>query len=158
MPFRPVLSRLVILAGAAVAMAVSACSNQADSDSLTRARRNLRIAPCGSAPAAAGVAGENEDSRAVYLTDWIVVAVCHLDALVTTAEAEQRPITLFIEGLDSGNRPAGIDLDSGILTFTLDRTEQNKELWRPFLYNPLFDRTTTMRISTGGSLPVCPEE
>ena len=149
MPFRPVVAKLVILACAAAALAASGCSGQTDSDGLTTARRHLRIAPCGSAPAVAGVAGVNPNPHGVYLGDWIVVSVCHLDGLVKAAEAEQRPITLFIEGLDSGNRPVGIDLDSGIITFVLDRNEGNKQLWKPLLYDPLFAPTTTMRVSAG---------
>lgn len=150
---KPLRSRavreMVILASAAAALAVGGCVNQSDSDSLTTARRNLRAVPCGPASAIAGVAGVNPQPHQVYLTDWIVVAVCHLDALVKTAEAQQQPITLFIEGLDSGNQPTGIDLDSGVLTFVLDRNEDNKKLWQPLLYNPLFDPTTTMRVSVG---------
>jgi hypothetical protein len=141
------LRELLLLAAAA--LAAGGCSNPSDSDPLTAARRNLRIAPCGPDAAVAGAAGVNPEPRGVYLTDWIVVAVCHLDELAKRAEAAQQPITLFIEGLDSGNEPVGIDLDSGIVTFTLDRDEDNRPLWKPLLYNPLFDPTTTMRISAG---------
>jgi len=148
MPLRPRVTKLSLLACAA-ALAVAGCSSHADSDSLTAARRHLRIAPCGPAPAVAGVAGVNAEPREVYLGDWVLVAVCHLDALVKAAEAEQQPITLFIEGLDSYNHPTGVDLDSGILTFTLDRNEKNRALWQPLLYNPLFDPTTTLRVSVG---------
>jgi hypothetical protein len=147
MRFRPVVSKLAILAAAAALAA--GCSQQGDSDSLTTARRHLRIAPCGPAPAVAGAAGVNAGAHEVYLGDWVLVAVCHLDTLVKTAEAEQQPITLFIEGIDSGNQPTGVDLDAGILTFILARTEGNKALWQPLLYNPLFDPTTSMRVSAG---------
>jgi hypothetical protein len=143
MPFRPILFCLAVL------LALNGCSQKSDSDYLTQARRHLRMAPCGAAPAVAGVAGVYKDPREVYLGDWIVVAVCHLDKLIKTSEAKQQPITLFIEGLDTGNRPVGVDLDSGILTFILDRTEDNKDVWKPLLYNPLFDSTTSMRISAG---------
>jgi hypothetical protein len=148
MPLRPLVSKLCLLACAA-ALATAGCSNQSDSDSLTTARRHLRMARCGSASTVAGAAGVNADPREVYLGDWVVVAVCHLDEEIKAAEAEQQPITLFIEGLDSGNQPTGVDLDHGILTFTLDRTEANKRLWQPLLYSPLFDRTTSMRVSVG---------
>jgi len=95
------------------------------------------------------VAGVNANPRAVYLGDWIVVSICNLQELVKQAEAEQQPVTLFIEGLDSGNQPTGVDFDSGTVTFILDRTEDNKALWKPLLYNPLFDSTVTVRISAG---------
>ena len=148
MPLRPLVSKLGLLACAAT-LAAAGCSNQSDSDSLTTARRHLRMARCGSAPTVAGAAGVHDDPREVYLTDWVLVAVCHLDEEIKAAEAEQQPITLFIEGIDSGNKPTGVDLDHGILTFTLDRTEANKRLWQPLLYSPLFDHTTSMRVSIG---------
>src|SRR5262245_55257311 len=149
MPLRPVVSKLAILICAVAALALNGCSQHSDADDLAKARRHLRIAPCGAAPTVAGVAGVNPQPQRVYLTDWIVVAVCHLDTLVKTAEAEQQPITLFIEGVDSGNEPTGVDLDSGTLTFELDRSEVNKGLWQPLLYSPLFDPTTSMRVSAG---------
>ncbi|HEV8581781.1 MAG TPA: hypothetical protein VGX68_22155 [Thermoanaerobaculia bacterium] len=155
MTFRPVVWRLVVLI-CAPALALGGCSTRGDSDDLTTARRHLRAAPCGPSPAVAGVAGVNANPHEVYLDDWVLVSVCHLDALMKMAAAEQQPLMLFIEGLDSGNQPTGIDLDSGILTFELDRTEENKGIWQPLLYSPLFDPTTTMRISAGvhGSRPL----
>jgi len=137
--------RLLLLA----LVLLAACSDRQEVDHLGAARRRIHVAPCGPAMAVAGVAGVNADPRQVYLGDWIVVSVCHLDALVHDAEAQQQPITLFIEGLDSGNEPAGMDLESGTLTFILDRNEQNKAIWRQFLYDPLFDADATMRISVG---------
>jgi hypothetical protein len=140
MRLRLLLLSLVLLA---------ACSDRQEVDQLGAARHRIYCAPCGSAVAVAGVAGVNADPRQVYLGDWIVVSVCHLDALLHDAEAQQQPITLFIEGLDSGNEPAGMDLESGTLTFILDRNEQNKAIWRQFLYDPLFDADATMRVSVG---------
>ncbi|MGH9420902.1 MAG: hypothetical protein ACRD3J_13080 [Thermoanaerobaculia bacterium] len=127
----------------------AACSDRQEADQLDMARKRIHSAPCGSTTAVAGVAGVNADPRQVYLGDWIVVSVCHLDALVHDAEAQQQTITLFIEGLDSDVQPSGIDLDSGKLTFSLDRNQQNKEIWRQYLYNPLFDPDATLRVSVG---------
>src|SRR5260221_12895618 len=64
-------------------------------------------------------------------------------------EAEEPSITLYIEGLDAGVEPSGIDIQNGTLTFVLDRNAHNKEIWRQFLYDPLFDPDATMRISVG---------
>ncbi len=125
-------------------------SNRAEADQLGVARHRLHDLPCGPATAVAGVAGVNPDGpRLVYLEDWVVVSVCHLDALVHEAEAQQQPISFFIEGLDSGNEPSGIDLQGGTLTFVLHRNEKNKGIWSPFLYNPLFDPEAMMRVSVG---------
>jgi len=130
-------------------LALIVLASCADSDQLGAARRRLHNAPCGSSQAVAGVAGVNEDPRQVYLGDWVVISVCHLDALLHEAESQQQSITLFIEGLDSGVEPSGVDLETGTLTFILDRNEKNKGIWRQFLYNPLFDPYATMRVSVG---------
>ena len=134
---------------AAAVLLVAGCTRDEDSDQLAKGRRNLKPAPCGATPAIAGVAGINASPRAVYLDDWIVVSVCNLQAVVKQAKAEQQPITLFIEGVDSGLEPTGIDYDSGTLTFILDRTQKNRDIWKPLLYNPLFDPTVTIRVSAG---------
>jgi hypothetical protein len=128
---------------------VAAFSDRLEADQLGRARQRIHPAPCGPATAVAGAAGVNDDPRQVYLEDWVVVSICHLDTLLHDAEAQQQPITLFIQGLDSGNEPSGIDLDSGTLTFVLGRNEKNKEIWRQFLYAPLFDPYSTLHVSVG---------
>ena len=127
----------------------AACTERQEVDQLGSARKRLHSAPCGAATAVAGAAGVNADPRQVYLGDWVVVSVCHLDALVREAEAQQQEITLYIEGLDTGIEPSGIDIESGTITFELNRTAHNKEIWRQFLYNPLFDSDATMRVSVG---------
>src|SRR5688500_9886335 len=109
--------KITIAAVAAAALLAAGCSKEGDHDQLGHARRNLKIAPCGSTPAIAGVAGVNANPRAVYLGDWIVVSVCNMQALLKQAAAEQQPVTLFMEGIDSGNQPSGIDYDSGTMTF-----------------------------------------
>jgi hypothetical protein len=128
---------------------LTACTERQEADQLGAARKHLHSAPCGAATAVAGAAGVNADPRQVYLGDWVVVSVCHLDALVRDAEAQQQSITLFIEGLDTGVAPSGIDIESGTLTFELTRNAKNKSIWRQFLYDPLFDPDATMRISAG---------
>jgi hypothetical protein len=138
----------VVLA-AALALLALACSREGEPDQLTQARRNMKMAPCGSTPAVAGVAGANPDPHQVFLEDWVVVAVCNMQALMKEAEAQQQPVTLFIEGIDSGNEPVGLDYDSGTATFVLDRNEKNKALWKPLLYNPLFDPNVTVHLSVG---------
>lgn len=121
----------------------------ADTDQLSLARRRIRGARCGSTPAVAAVAGVNPGVRQFYVGDWLLVSVCHLDKLLAAADAAQAPVMLFVEGLDTGNQPVGIDRDSGTLTFVLDRNEKNRDLWRPFLYDPLFDPEVSMHVSVG---------
>src|SRR5437764_10617039 len=109
---------------AALALLVAGCAHEEDSDQLARARRNLHVAPCGAVPAVAGIAGVNADPRDVYLGDWIVISICHMDTLLKQADAEQQPVTLFVEGLDAGIKPTGLDFDNGTATFIIDRDEQ----------------------------------
>lgn len=130
-------------------VALTSCAERQEADLLGTARKHLHSAACGAATAVAGAAGVNTDPRQVYLGDWVVVSVCHLDALVRDAEAQQQSITLYIEGLDTGVEPSGIDIEGGTLTFELDRNAKNKHIWSQFLYDPLFDSDATMRISVG---------
>jgi hypothetical protein len=95
------------------------------------------------------VATVNPDSHQVYLGDWVLIRVCNLPKLLQEASAAQTSVTLFVEGMDSGNEPVGVDMESGTLTFVLDRNEKNRNLWKPFLYDPLFDREVSIRLSVG---------
>jgi hypothetical protein len=133
----------------AILLLAAATGMSADTDQLSFARRRLHPAQCGNYPGVAAVASVYPDPHQVYLSDWVVISVCHLDQLVKAAEAEQAPITLFVEGIDSGNEATGIDLESGTLTFELARNAKNQTLWRPFLYDPLFDPEADIRLSVG---------
>ena len=147
------LLRRIIARGTPQVMAViivlTARSSFGDSDQLSAARRRLRSAPCGTSLAVAGVAGVNADPHQAYVGDWLIVSVCHLEQLLKAAEIQQAPITLHVEGMDTGNEPAGVDQESGTLTFVLDRNAKNRQLWRPFLYDPLFDPQVTLHVSVG---------
>ncbi len=143
--------RTVLLAATAALLlfTFTRCGTRNDTDELAVARRNLQPAKCGSTPSVCGVGSVHGDPRHTYLGDWLLVAVCNLDELVKQADAAQAPITLFVEGKDTGNEPTGIDLESGVLTFILDRNDQNRALWQPFLYDPLFDREVSLHMSVG---------
>lgn len=92
----------------------------------------------------------------MYLGDWLLISVCQFDELLKESEAQQKPIHLYVQGIDTGNEAKGIDIDRGILTFILERNETNENLWQPLLYNPLGDRHTDMHVSVGlkGSQPL----
>jgi hypothetical protein len=141
--------RSAVLAALTSLLLLASCAHEGQWDQVSVAHKRLHLAPCGATPAVAGVGGVNEDPAEVYLGDWIIVGVCQLDALEKTANADQQPITLFINGLDTAVAPSGIDYDRGTLTFVLDRNETNKQLWQPLLYDPLFDRMTSMHVSVG---------
>jgi hypothetical protein len=102
------------------------------------------LAPCSAAQTVAGV-----QPRVVYLGDYVYVSVCHLKEFMAEAEAREQKVTLYINGIDTGNEATGIYDDSGMLQFVLNRTDKNKELWRLQLYNPLFEPTETMTIGVG---------
>lgn len=138
-----------VIAPTSIALLLLAACAGADTDQLSAARKRVHPAPCGSSPAVAGVAGVNADPHQLYLGDWAVVSVCQLKTLLDAADAAQSPITLFVEGMDSGNSPVGIDPESGTLTFVLDRNDENRQLWRPFLYDPLFDPEVSIHVSVG---------
>src|SRR3954452_5714291 len=128
----------------------AACAQQHDADELTIARRHLRPVQCGAEPSIAGVAGvDKNDAHLAHLEDWIIVSVCHLDVLMDKAEKEQKPLALFIQGQDFDNPPAGIDFESGQVTFILGRNVRNKHHWHPLLYDPLFEPAISLYVSAG---------
>src|SRR6267142_361149 len=98
-------------------LTAAGCSRNEEWDHLRIAHARLHPAPCSSSPAVAGVTGVNPDPREVFLGDWVVISVCHLDAFMKAAAEQQQPITLFMNGLDTGIQPSGVDLDNGKLTF-----------------------------------------
>lgn len=138
----------IAAAGAVGFLLLASCSG-VDSDSLQRARRSLRPAPCDGVPAVSALATVNDDPHQAYLQDWVLVSVCNLRKLTDDAAAAQAPITMYIEGIDTINEPSGIDLESGTLTFVLNRNHKNRELWKPYLYDPLFDPDVSVHISVG---------
>jgi hypothetical protein len=132
-------------------LAALGCGNHSDNDQLSKGHKNLsaRVAPCGSDIAVDGVAGVNDPSDKVYLDDWVILSVCHLDTLQAEAEKAQKPISLYIEGLDAGVQPSGISLQEGRLTFVLERNDKNKAIWKNLLYAPLKDPVSTIHLSAG---------
>lgn len=109
-----------------------------------------KLASCGAAPAVAGIITPAANPPGtVYLGDYVTLAVCHLDVFLADAESREEKVTLYVDGVDTGNLATAVDHDSGRITFTLDRTEENKELWRLRLYDPLFEPNESIAISVG---------
>jgi hypothetical protein len=144
---------LIELAAGFALVALAGCGTH-NNDQLAQGRANLKHRPqvnCTAEPAVAAVAGVNGNPDTVYLEDWILVSVCNLDKLRADADKAQKPVTLYIQGIDTGVQPAGVDYDSGTLTFVLRRDAKNKDLWNGLLYAPLDDPTSSMYISAGVS-------
>lgn len=110
------------------------------------------IHACGKEAAVSAVATPRDNpERTAYLGDWIKIWVCHLDAFRVEADKEQKDVTLFINGVDSGVKADKVDLNEGSMTFPLDRNDKNKALWAPLLYNPIFQRDEVIFLSVGRS-------
>jgi hypothetical protein len=114
------------------------------------AKPSPSIHACGKDAAVAGVETPKENpEREAYLGDWVKIWVCHLDAFRLEADKEQKDVTLFVNGVDTGVRADKVDLNEGSMTFPLDRNEKNKALWAPLLYNPIFQRDENIFLSVG---------
>lgn len=114
------------------------------------AKPSLSIHACGKDAAVAGVETPKENpEREAYLGDWVKIWVCHLDTFRLESDKEQKAVTLFINGVDSGVKADKVDLNEGSMTFPLDRNEKNKPLWAPLLYNPIFQRDEEIFLSVG---------
>jgi hypothetical protein len=164
---------LIGLAGGLALLALNGC-NPATKDQLAKGRENLkqRQVACGTEPAVAGVppvatvagvAGVNskpDKPDTVYLEDWILIKVCNFDTLREKAASAvpPKPVTLYVQGIDTEVPPAFVDYENGILTFELHRNAKNNDLWHGLLYAPLQNRTASMYVSVGvlGDKPLPP--
>ena len=108
------------------------------------------VAPCGSDQAVNGVStpGANPP-RIFYLNDYLTVHVCHLNEFLAEAERQQQPVTLYLNGVDTKNLPVAVNREEQTITFTADRNDENKALWRNWLYDPISARHEELRVSVG---------
>jgi hypothetical protein len=105
---------------------------------------------CGATPAVAEVVTPRENpERVAYLGDWVTIYICQQDELALEAAKQQKNITLFVNGIDTGVLAQKSDAMTGTMTFPLDRNEKNKAVWAPLLYDPIFRRHEDMAISAG---------
>jgi len=105
---------------------------------------------CGATPEVAEVTTPRDNpERTAYLGDWVTIYICHEDALALEAAKEQKVITLYVDGIDTGVLPQKSDPAAGSMTFPLERNEKNKAVWAPLLYNPIFQRQEEIAVSVG---------
>lgn len=129
-----------------------------------------------SKPSVKWVRGQREDG-ALRLGDEVCIGVIGFEALRAQAAAVPKPITLWLNGLDSKlerNGEGGEDICSNadpkkqadfpgvhILSFRVERTTDNAKLWRNLLRNPFGERTRPLTLSVGVSedkpIPLAPD-
>jgi hypothetical protein len=108
------------------------------------------VAPCTAEQAVRGVTTPPENGeRVFYLTDYLTVHVCGLNDFLAEAEKQQQPVTLYLDGVDTKNGPVAVNREEGTITFVADRNDQNKHLWRNWLYDPISLRHEELRVSVG---------
>jgi hypothetical protein len=110
------------------------------------------VAPCGAGQEVRGVTTPPDNpARTFYLTDFLVVHVCNLNDFLAEAEKQQQTVTLYLDGVDTSNPHVAVNREEGTITFVADRNDQNKHLWRNWLYDPISMRREEMRVSIGHS-------
>ena len=108
------------------------------------------VAPCGADQAVRGVTTPHENPpRTFYLTDYLTIYVCHLNEFLAESERQQQPVTLYLNGVDTKNPPVAVNREEGTITFIADRNDENKALWRSWLYDPISERHQELRVSVG---------
>lgn len=108
------------------------------------------LPPCapGGAPSIRGVLTADRNApRTIYLNDYVTIVLCGMNEFVGEARRQDKPITLYIDYLDSGIEPIGMDERNGGIAFVFDRNEKNQALLRDRLYDPFFRRLQGMRLS-----------
>lgn len=118
----------------------------------------IKMPPCsGNTPAIRGVqTAEGNAPRTIYLNDYVTIVMCGMREYVAEARRQGKPMTLYIDYLDSGIEPIGMDERAGAIAFVFDRNETNTALIRDRLYDPFFQRRQEMRLSVArkGELPL----
>lgn len=95
------------------------------------------------------VTPKDNPERTAYLGDWVTIYICHQSAFTLEAGKQQKDITLFVNGIDTGVKAQKTDAILGTMTFPLDRNDKNRDVWAPLLYDPIFKRREDMAISAG---------
>lgn len=94
----------------------------------------------------------------VSLGDSLVVRTRTADELrdyLQYAAAESKPVTLFLDGNDTGLRPEAVDIGVAAMRFHLERNADNKNVWAALLRYPFFVPSRAVRASIGiaGQMP-----
>jgi predicted membrane channel-forming protein YqfA (hemolysin III family) len=90
----------------------------------------------------------------VRLGDQVLVGVTGYEALRKASAERAKPITLWINGIDSEIEPDGVGQlvgDARAFTFRLTRTVANTDLWRDVLHDPFDGRLARIALSVGVS-------
>lgn len=107
------------------------------------------LPPCGAEPAIRAVITPNKRPRVIYLTDYVTVQVCNLNAFLAEAERQQQDVTLYLNGVNTKNPPVAVNREEQTITFLADRNDDNKQYWRLWLYDPLYEPHEELRVSVG---------
>ena len=152
-----VRTKSVLLAFALLAVA---CTRNEKTEPPVPSLNKAQLAPCTATPSVRGVQTPtgNAKPRSIYLNDYVIVVVCGMREFVAEARRQGKPITMYIDHLDSGIEPIGMDERTGAIVFVFDRNEQNADLIRDRLYDPIFHRYQELRLSVArkGEPPLPP--
>ena len=108
------------------------------------------VAPCGAEQAVRGVTTPPANPpRVFYLTDYLTIHVCHLNEFLAEAERQQQDVTLYLDGVNTANKPVAVNREEETITFVADRNDANKQFWRLWLYDPLQEPRQELRVSVG---------
>lgn len=88
-------------------------------------------------------------SGVAHLGDPVTVWVCSLNTLLLDAEQKQKSVTLYLNGRDSLVVPEVVDRSRGRFMFRLERNDDNSDLWRDLLRNPIFGDDPSVFVSVG---------
>ena len=85
-----------------------------------------------------------------YLGKQVSITVTDASALIALANQKSKKLVLFVNGNElSDVQPVNKDLQSNTLSFLLERTPLNKDIWKPLLRYPVLDPVRPLAISVG---------
>jgi hypothetical protein len=72
-----------------------------------------------------------------------------LGSYLNYAATQNKAVTLFLDGNDTGIAPEAIDPETGTLRFHLERDDDNKEVWSALLRDPFHYQQREVKASVG---------
>jgi hypothetical protein len=103
-------------------------------------------------------AGSRQSARTASLGDSIELKTSpDLGRYLDYATTQDKAVTLFLDGNDTGIEPEMIDREAGTLRFHLERHGDNKKVWSALLRDPFHHQKREVRASVGlGGGPAVP--
>jgi hypothetical protein len=124
-------------------------SNTADATKPSLQVTQLTLLPLPAKTPHEKVEAARQFRRTASLGDSIRLVTTNLGSYLDYAAKQNKAVTLFLDGNDTGITPEVLDREGNILQFHLERNEGNKKVWSALLRSPFKHQTREVKASIG---------